>query len=301
MIRTFTFPPSEESARELVNYAFRVLDCLGVIYGPVHGEFIVDENGRRWQIDNNEILEHAQDVAQGEVSFNKERRKSGESWGHYGHQDISNLLYGDSDYSNYYIYKNKIDTRVRPLLNRMREKFKDIIDTNINTEHGVNLKMKKIDEYNKLYNEFEKLANSFDNFEVTKLLYQIVDIDQIIAISPRLLQDTALVRYGHFDEAMCEVGETFSFESFLSTSYDDMTRKPDATSHFANKPHRWKIIILAPEGTYGTRLNAQFNALTTEREWLLERDQKFKVVWHGKTNDPTHPQGKRNTVVIQLK
>lgn len=41
----FYFSPSEESVRELVNYAFRVLDCLGVLYGPVHGEFMVDEKG----------------------------------------------------------------------------------------------------------------------------------------------------------------------------------------------------------------------------------------------------------------
>ena len=41
----FYFSPGEESARALVNYAFRVLDCLGVVYGPVHGEFMVDEKG----------------------------------------------------------------------------------------------------------------------------------------------------------------------------------------------------------------------------------------------------------------
>ena len=39
------FSPDGESARPLVNYAFRVLDCLGIVYGPVHGEFMVDEKG----------------------------------------------------------------------------------------------------------------------------------------------------------------------------------------------------------------------------------------------------------------
>ena len=41
----FYFSPDGESARALVNYAFRVLDCLGIVYGPVHGEFMVDEKG----------------------------------------------------------------------------------------------------------------------------------------------------------------------------------------------------------------------------------------------------------------
>ena len=39
------FSPDEASARELVQYAFRVLDCIGIVYGPVHGEFMVDEKG----------------------------------------------------------------------------------------------------------------------------------------------------------------------------------------------------------------------------------------------------------------
>ena len=274
-------------------------DILSVIEDDVAGtKSIVDETGRTWEIDVVGKLEYEQDNLQHQVHFNEYRRKSGEFWGHYGHQQISNLLYGDSQYSDYYKYKNKMDTKVIPLLNKMRDKFEEISEIDADTHYE--LKKKKIDEYIELHKNFEELANSFDDFEVTKLLYKILDIDEIIIGSPRLLQDTALVRYGHFDESMCVVGETFSFEGFLSTSYDDMTQKPDATSHFADKPNRWKIIILTPEGTRGTRLNNQFNALTTEREWLLAREQEFEVVWHGKTPDPTHPTGERNTVVIRL-
>ena len=39
------FSPDEAFADEIVSYCFRVLDCLGVQYGPVHSEFIVDEKG----------------------------------------------------------------------------------------------------------------------------------------------------------------------------------------------------------------------------------------------------------------
>ena len=80
-----------------------------------------------------------------------------------------------------------------------------------------------------------------------------------------------MVRYGHFDESMCKVGETFSFDGFLSISYADPTVPVQGTGvkHFAQKPDRWKIIVLAPKGTKGIRLNDQFNALTTEKEWLL--------------------------------
>ena len=259
-------------------------------------KIVVDPSGREWVIDEIGKYEHAQDQVQHQIQFTDEQRASGAYWGRYGHQMISNLLYGDSRYTDYYQYKDLIDNKISPLLNKMRDKYKIVVDETLETE----VRMKAIEDYQELKAEFEDIANSFDDFAVTKLLYQIMDIDNIIVKSPELMQDTCVVRYGRFDESMCIVGETFIFDGFLSTSYDDVTSRPDATSHFADKPNRWKIIVLAPEGTSGTRLNDQFNALTTEREWLLERQQEFEVLWHGKTTDPTHPDGVRNTVVIRL-
>ena len=39
------FSPDEPAYDGIVSYCFRVLDCLGIQYGPVHSEFIVDEKG----------------------------------------------------------------------------------------------------------------------------------------------------------------------------------------------------------------------------------------------------------------
>ena len=39
------FSPDSAAYDELVSYCFRVLDCLGIRYGPVHSEFIIDERG----------------------------------------------------------------------------------------------------------------------------------------------------------------------------------------------------------------------------------------------------------------
>ena len=39
------FSPDEAMATELVDYCFKTLDCLGILYGPVHSEFIIDKNG----------------------------------------------------------------------------------------------------------------------------------------------------------------------------------------------------------------------------------------------------------------
>lgn len=39
------FSPDDETVQELVAYCFRVIDCLGIIYGPVHGEFMMDAQG----------------------------------------------------------------------------------------------------------------------------------------------------------------------------------------------------------------------------------------------------------------
>jgi len=41
----FYFSPDDVSMKELINYCFKVLSCLGVQYGCVHSEFMTDEKG----------------------------------------------------------------------------------------------------------------------------------------------------------------------------------------------------------------------------------------------------------------
>ena len=43
-------------------------------------------------------------------------------------------------------------------------------------------------------------------------------------------------------------------------------------------PNRWAILVMAETESNGVRLNSQFNALLTEREWMLIRNQEFDVV-----------------------
>ena len=41
----FYFSPDDIAMKELVDYCFKVLSCLGIQYGCVHSEFIIDEKG----------------------------------------------------------------------------------------------------------------------------------------------------------------------------------------------------------------------------------------------------------------
>ena len=186
--------------------------------------------------------------------------------------------------------------RVTPLLDKMRNELDIMYDSTKSSKARDDAK-KRYDALKEIYKD---IADNVDDYEVTKVLYEIMDIESAIAKTPTLLEDTCLVRYGHFDEEMAsKIGEVQALEGFLSASYDDTTVFPKATAHFAQKCNRWKMTILAPKGTKGIRLNSYFNALTTEQEWLLKRDQKFRVLeWATGVPDPHC--GTRKTVTIEL-
>ena len=267
----------------------------------IDGEkFVVDTDGRKWVIDNDREYERLQDSIQntkaneGMGLYTEYEKHSTTHWGRFGHQPISNLIYGDSDYTDYYKYSTLMEEQLTPLLNKMKDKYKIIADETVDPE----IAMKAIDDYKILEKDFAKKVEKIKDPEVQNILWEIKDLDSTIIKSPRLAQNTAFVRYGNFDEDMCQVGEVFDIDGFLSTSYDDITYQPEATDHFASKAHRWKIIVLAPEGTEGVRLNNYFNALTTEREWLLQRNQKFEVLEYGTVSDAYNPR--RKTVTIRL-
>lgn len=263
----------------------------------IQGEkYLVDKDGRKWVIDTDRTYEHYQDTLQNANAsshYTQEQRDTVTHWGQYGHQYISNLIYGNDRYGNWDTYQDLME-EVTPLLNRMKQKYKLVVDETLDNE----IRKYAIMEYNELKKIYMNIADNVDDFDVTKTLYEIMDLDAAIISTPKLAQDTCFIRYGHFNEDMCQIGEVFDLKGFLSISYDDATLPPDATSHFADKQDRWRMIILAPEGTEGIRLNSYFNALTSEREWLLPRNMKFEVVDYGTVMDPG--VGKRNTVTIRL-
>ena len=259
----------------------------------INGEKFVEAEGKDWVIDTTRKYETEQDIAQSQVEpYSNSHYDAVSDWGYGGHRAISNLIYGDTEHSDWYRYQPIMQNRVNPHINKMKATFRKSLDPL--TKPRERRKLER--EYKKMKKEFKEMAKDIGDThlrELEKVLLEIVEIDEAIEKTPRLLEDTCLVRYGHFYEEFCKVGETFSLEGFLSTSYDDATMRPDATSHFANKPNRWKITVLAPKGTRGIRLNSYFGALTTEREWLLQRNQKFEVVGY-------NLEGRRNEVTIRL-
>lgn len=249
--------------------------------------YVIDENGDKWEIDklpyNHAIdgghLEDRQDRIQDVDAYNKYRdeRDSVAHWGQYGHQNIGNFFYPDSPHG-WDEYEDLKNNRVLPLLNKMRDKLLIIYDPDASST-SIQAAERQYQELWRQYAEMvDEIYDDTGDSNLRTVLWEIAYIDSAIAKTPELEQDTALVRYGHFDESMCELGEIFDLEGFLSTSYDDVTREANATDHFARKCHRWKITILAPKGTRGIRLNNFFHALTSEREWLLDRNQKFEVL-----------------------
>ena len=256
-------------------------------------KIVTDEKGIDYIIDDG-TLEREQDrIQDSNANYSRKERASVAHWGHYGHQWIGNLVYGERGWE---IYQDFMNNRALPLLNKMKKQARIMYDDNANNS-AKQIAKQKYDQMKEIYTE---LADNIGDFEVTKVLYEIMDIDMAIEKAPELIENVCLVRYGHFDEEMAsKIGEEQTLKGTLSTSYDDTTKAPEGTEHFASKCHRWKMTILAPKGTKGIRLNNYFNAYTTELEWLLQREQKFEVLeYRMDTPDPTC--GTRPNVTIRL-
>lgn len=233
--------------------------------------YLEDKDGRRWIVDVDEKYQRLQDSFQDQVYFNSELRSSGTDWGDYGHHMISNMLYGDSKHSDWWMYKDKVDNVIRPKLDEILELKTELFDNG--KDFSDDRKVKKLKK-----ELLDYVRDKINNADVYNTVERIIDLDEIILISPRLSQDTAFVRQGHFDESLCEKGKKISFEGFLATSYEGPIGPPSATNHFAQKPGRWEITILTPTGAKGTRLNHTFSAAEWEREWLLRRDEDLEVI-----------------------
>lgn len=99
----------------------------------------------------------------------------------------------------------------------------------------------------------------------------IKNMDSAIKKSPGLTQNTVLYRCGHWDTSL-KKGDIGSFKGYSSTTYDS------SVQDIFEKGNRYKIKIYADKGSKGIRLNSQFDAYESEKEWLLPRNQKFEVL-----------------------
>ena len=100
---------------------------------------------------------------------------------------------------------------------------------------------------------------------------EIEMLDAAIAKSPGLTQNTRLFRYGRFDGNM-KVGDVGILKGFTSTSY------VEDGIHGYKAPGKKFIEILAPKGQKGVAMNGVSKFYNEEHEFLLPRNQKYKVI-----------------------
>lgn len=113
-----------------------------------------------------------------------------------------------------------------------------------------------------------------DNFTESQLIKFINNLDSVIDKSPGLVKGTKLFRYGYFDINL-NPGDKYTFKDFSSTSYQ--LRSAEGF----NDVERYKLEILAPEGTKGIAMNDKTNfpgTWTKEHEYLLPRNQECIVL-----------------------
>ena len=252
--------------------------------------YIVDKrNGKKYVYDEKAVYEENQDRLQEQVHYDKPQYDSVAHWGDYGHQILNGLIYGIEEYG-YHKYKPYLD-KALPTIDKLRKVNKDLIkgkDIAKNTAK----REKLINELGEITDNIPRQTGCYASLlKIQNAMWEMVYMDEAILKSPKLAQDTFLVRFGHFGEELCEIGKTVEMEGYTSTTYES-----GSASHFEDKmaenPNRWAILIMADEGTTGIRMNYQFDALTSEREWLLARNQEFEVVGFDKS---------ARTVILKVK
>lgn len=251
--------------------------------------YVVDKTtGKEYVYDIDAKYEQAQDNKQFRVNYSQDELHAGESWGGYDHHNISGLIHRQVRVNevtgeikqNYKFYEKYMD-KLTPLYDKHLDLALKLNDGEITESYYLSEKEKILSKMDRIISNIDHdySVSKLDGLDIEKAMWDILDLDGAIAKSPLLLQDTALVRFGHWFDEWCEVGKIVSFDGFSSTTY-----KSESADHFAGKPGRWAIRVLAEEGTRGIRLNSQFNAYEFEREWLLGRYQKFEVMEYDKTS-----------------
>ena len=94
-----------------------------------------------------------------------------------------------------------------------------------------------------------------------------------MARAPALPFDMALGRSGIWDLNFNKVGETFEWEGYQGTGFN-----PGGSDIADTDKVKYDITILAPAGSKGIYIEEDTFSGFGEREWLLPRGQKFKVL-----------------------
>lgn len=224
--------------------------------------FAVDEHGRKWEIDDEYEggrLESLQDSLQDQVDMTDEYGGV-HDYGYGGYAPINQFLYNKRRYEGEQ-YKRILD-KVVPLLDDIRKA----------TYNG--------DDLTALNRKFDKMIDEVRGEDSTLADYieEMKQIDMAQAKAPALTQDTLMGRQTLWDLSFNEVGKVCEWDGYGSSSY--IAEGVDVNSSMS----KYTVTILVPKGHKGVRLSQQFRAITEEREWLLPRGQKFKVIEFDEVN-----------------
>lgn len=112
-------------------------------------------------------------------------------------------------------------------------------------------------------------------------------IERCIEKAPGLNQDTILFAGAIGVDKNTKIGDELYFKGFQGVSYS----KEIGEEYKEKEEERYLFTIMAPKGSKGIRINNTFDGIEREKEWLLQRNQSFKVL------DINHEE---KTVVVEL-
>lgn len=231
---------------------------------PAGDAYAVDENGTEYRIDTKSKGEREQDRLQEKIDMSN--HKTGMyGWALPRYNEINSLVLGIKGEMSSFDgrpYKAFMKDKALPILDKYYAEVNRIKSTESR------LCKKLLGDYEKLVKEAYEMEH---NSQIETLMWDLVDMESAMAKSPALHENTMFIRDGFWDEAWNKVGKIFELEPYSSTTYKE------GGAGFGEEG-RYKITILAPKGTRGTRMNNQYDSLIGEREWLLKRHQRFEVL-----------------------
>lgn len=221
--------------------------------------YAVDKKtGKQYVLDEKRKYEENQDRLQNKVDMSEQYR-SVNDWGHGGYSKINQFNYNKGMFEGK-TYR-KLRDEVHPILDEIRE--------NISKGKSITALEQKL---NKVKDKYINNGDISMADRVFRVIDEIKDIDIAMVKAPELQQDTCFIRAGAWKLEFNKIGEIFEWEGFAGITYKN---RPVDLGH---ESLSYNITILAPKGTKGVRLSDQFDGITPEREWLLPRGQKFRVL-----------------------
>ena len=225
-----------------------------------------DADGQKYAVYENEAYvlddkykyEKLQDELQNKIDMS-EYYNAVNDWGYGGYSKI-----------NHFNYLKK--TFADPKYKQLHDEVVPLLDKHRNAVFEGKGTKRIYNKINKVINKYKASAEFDSTDKVFKVIEEIRDIDTAMAKAPALQQNTCFLRAGAWDLLFNKVGKIIEWDGFAGISYKD---RPVDLGH---ESLSYNITILAPKGAKGIRLSKQFDAITGEREWLLPRGQKFRVL-----------------------